>query len=370
MFKKAAKAPLEEQNIRELLATLPFDDLGCDLVTAGVVEAIVIEKNLLTLRLSFGYPFTTVADSYRERISAHLLPHIAGRDINIGMRFEALRHRNQKDMPSKRGVKNIIVVSSAKGGVGKSTTCANLALALHQEGARVGILDADITGPSQPAMLGVPEGQRPKVKEEKYFVPIPAHGIETMSMGYMMNNKQAVVWRGPMVAGALEQMMSQTLWGELDYLIIDLPPSTSDLQLSLSQKIPVAGALVVTTPQEIALLDAVRGIEMFGKVDVAVLGIAENMAMHICSHCGHADAIFGAGGGDKLAAEYETRLLASLPLDRSIREQADAGCPQVLAAPDSEAAQLYRQLARRLTAELSLQPVAKQAFPKVVTQEV
>lgn len=369
MFAKNTASSPEQQQVHARLAALPWDELGCDLVSAGVVDAIEVDAKQVTLRLTFGYPFASVAEVYRARLSDALLPHIEGRDLNIGMRADIKRHRNQKSMPSMRQIKNIIAVSSAKGGVGKSTTCANLALALKQEGARVGIMDADITGPSQPTMFGVPAGQRPKVKDEKYFVPIEAHGIETMSMGYMMDTKTAVVWRGPMIAGALEQMMSQTLWSELDYLLLDLPPSTSDLQLSLAQKVPVAGALVVTTPQEIALLDAVRGIEMFSKVDVAVLGIAENMAMHICSNCGHADAIFGAGGGERIAADYATRLLGSLPLARVIREQADAGVPQVAAQPDSAEAQLYRTLARRLAATLSLRPQAEVSFPKVVTEE-
>jgi ATP-binding protein involved in chromosome partitioning len=348
---------------------MSWDELGCDLLTAGAVDDILVEDGQVTLRLTFGYPFATVADEYKKRLSNALLPHIGGRDINIGMRFGIERHRNQKQMPAMRKIKNIIAISSAKGGVGKSTTCANLALALLQEGASVGVLDADITGPSQPTMLGVPEGQRPRVKDQKYFVPIEAHGLETMSMGYMMDNKTAVVWRGPMISGAMEQMISQTLWGDLDYLLLDLPPSTSDLQLSLAQKVPLAGALIVTTPQEIALLDAVRGIEMFGKVDVAVLGIVENMAMHVCSNCGHVDPIFGEGGGERLAAEYKTRLLGSLPLARRIREQTDVGKPTVVAEPDSEAAHLYRQVARRLTATLSLRPKAEVAFPKVVTQD-
>lgn len=363
----------EEKNalkdrINNKLATSQWDELGCDLISANVVDGIDIEEGQVTLRLTFGYPFETVADDYRQRLSEWLLPHLDGVDLNVGMRFQIEPHQNQNQMPAKRGVKNIIAISSAKGGVGKSTTCVNLALALAREGAKVGILDTDITGPSQPAMLGVPEGLRPKVKDEKYFVPIEAYGLETMSMGYMMNNKMAVVWRGPMISGAMEQMITQTLWGELDYLLLDLPPSTSDLQLSLAQKVPLAGALVVTTPQEIALLDAVRGIEMFGKVNVAVLGIVENMATHICSNCGHHDPIFGEGGGERLAAEYHTRLLGSLPLARHIREQTDGGKPTVIADPDSEAARLYLQVARRLAAELSLRPKAKVAFPAVVTE--
>lgn len=368
MLTDGASDSAEQQRVKALLGKLVFEDLGCDLVTAGVVDAVEFADDVVTVRLTFGYPFATVGEQYRQQIADALVPHLNGLDLNIGMRFDIKRHVNQKKMPSMRKIKNIIAVSSAKGGVGKSTVCANLALALKQEGARVGVMDADITGPSQPTMLGVKAGLRPKVKDEKYFVPIQAQGIETMSMGYMMDAKTAVVWRGPMISGALEQMMTQTLWPELDYLVIDLPPSTSDLQLSLAQKVPVAGAVVVTTPQEIALLDAVRGIEMFGKVDVAVLGIIENMAMHICSNCGHEDPVFGSGGGERVATEYDTQLLGSLPLSRKVREHADAGKPIVLAEPESREAIMYQQAARRLAATLSLRPTAKTAFPKVVTE--
>lgn len=357
-----------DKALRQRLAELTWDELECDLITAKVVDDLLVDSQSVALRLTFGYPFATVAERYKERLSTALVPLIGERELTIGMRSQIVPHANQQSMPAKRGIKNIIAVSSAKGGVGKSTTCVNLALALHREGARVGILDTDITGPSQPMMLGVPEGIRPKVREEKYFVPVPAHGIATMSMGYMMNNRQAVIWRGPMVSGGMEQMMNQTLWGELDYLILDLPPSTSDLQLSLVKKVPLAGAIIVTTPQEIALLDAVRGIEMFGKMDISVLGIVENMAMHICSNCGHAEAIFGDGGGEQLAEDYDTRLLGSLPLSRQVREQSDKGDPIVVADPDSDVAGLYHQLARRMAAQLSQRAEVEMAFPKVVTE--
>jgi len=245
-------------------------------------------------------------------------------------------------------VKQIIAVASGKGGVGKSTTAVNLALALAAEGNRVGIVDADIYGPSVPTMLGVPEGTRPDVVEEKYFVPVRAQGIVSMSIGYLVTEQTPMVWRGPMATGALMQLLTQTRWGELDYLVVDMPPGTGDIQLTLAQKAQVSGAVIVTTPQDIALLDARKAIEMFYKVRIPVLGIVENMALHRCSQCGHEEHIFGEGGGECVAQEYETEVLGSLPLDRSIREQVDGGTPSVVAEPDGPAAASYRSIARRV----------------------
>jgi len=261
-------------------------------------------------------------------------------------------------------VKYIIAVASGKGGVGKSTTAVNLALALQANGASVGLLDADIYGPSQQIMLGIEEGRRPEQKDGQYLLPIEAHGLKTMSMGYLVTEKTPMVWRGPMAGGALQQMLEQTLWGELDYLVIDMPPGTGDIQLTLSQKASVAGAVIVTTPQDIALLDARKGIEMFAKVGVPVLGIVENMAVHVCSQCGHSEHIFGAEGGQKIAAEYGVELLGSLPLDLGIREQADSGRPTVVAAPDSAIAATYRDIAARIAATLA--GSARQAAPEIV----
>jgi ATP-binding protein involved in chromosome partitioning len=249
-------------------------------------------------------------------------------------------------------VKHIIAVASGKGGVGKSTTAVNLALALRAGGAAVGLLDADIYGPSQQIMLGIPESRKPEQKDGKYLLPVEAHGLATMSMGYLVTERTPMVWRGPMAGGALQQMLEQTLWGELDYLVIDMPPGTGDIQLTLSQKARVAGAVIVTTPQDIALLDARKGIEMFAKVGIPVLGIVENMAVHVCSHCGQQDPIFGADGGRRIADEYGVELLGSLPLDPAIREQTDAGRPTVVSAPDSPAAETYRDIADRVRARL------------------
>ena len=249
-------------------------------------------------------------------------------------------------------IKHIVAIASGKGGVGKSTTAVNLALALQSQGARVGLLDADIYGPSQQLMLGVDAAVRPDQKDGKFLYPVMAHGLATMSMGYLVTDKTPMVWRGPMAGGALAQMLEQTLWGELDYLIIDMPPGTGDIQLTLSQKARVAGAVIVTTPQDIALLDAKKGVEMFRKVDVPVLGIIENMAVHICSQCGHQEHIFGEQGGDRMAREYGVPLLASLPLSLSIREQTDAGLPTVIANPEAPESLLYQQAATALAAAL------------------
>ena len=249
-------------------------------------------------------------------------------------------------------VKHIVLVSSGKGGVGKSTTAVNLALALDAEGAKVGLLDADIYGPSQGMMLGVAEGQRPNIKDGKHFEPIRAHGLKAMSMSFMTTDKTPMVWRGPMASGALQQILGQTLWGDLDYLIVDMPPGTGDIQLTLSQKAPVSGAVIVTTPQDIALLDAMKGIEMFAKVDIPVLGIVENMSVHECPSCGHISHLFGADGGRRVAEDLSVPLLGQLPLAMSIRGQADGGQPTVKVEPDSKISALYRDAARNMAAQL------------------
>lgn len=250
-------------------------------------------------------------------------------------------------------VKKIIAVASGKGGVGKSTTAVNLALALQQGGQRVGLLDADIYGPSIAMMLGVAENTRPQAVDEKYFQPIQAHGLATMSMAYLVTDKTPMAWRGPMAAGALQQLLQQTAWGELDVLVVDMPPGTGDIQLTLAQKAQVAGAIIVTTPQDIALLDARKGIEMFLKVNIPVLGVVENMAVHICSQCGHGEHIFGDGGGAKVAADYGTKLLGSLPLDLAIRQQGDRGIPAVSALKDHVIAQQYRDIGNLVMTELA-----------------
>ena len=269
-------------------------------------------------------------------------------------------HAVQGNLTPSPRVKNVIAVGSGKGGVGKSTTAVNLALALHADGAKVGLLDADVYGPSIPAMLGL--SGRPDSPDNKSIEPMRAFGVEAMSIGLLVDQDTPMIWRGPMATSALMQLFTDTLWGDLDYLLIDLPPGTGDIQLTLAQKIPVAGAVVVTTPQDIATLDARKALKMFEKVEVAVLGIVENMAVHTCSNCGHVEHLFGEGGGQRMAGQYGVPLLGSLPLDIAIREQGDAGQPVVVAAPDSSAAQAYRHAARALVAQLETRPRAKSSI--------
>jgi ATP-binding protein involved in chromosome partitioning len=284
-------------------------------------------------------------------------------DIQFAAPFQPMVN-SQQAIP---GVKNIIAVASGKGGVGKSTTAVNLALALKTEGARVGLLDADIYGPSQPQMLGVGQ-QRPQVvgdQGKQQMLPIVAHGIQSISMGYLVTEETPMMWRGPMVSGALQQLLQQTRWDDVDYLIIDMPPGTGDIQITLAQKVPVTGSVIVTTPQDIALLDAKKAIEMFRKVNVPILGVVENMATHICTQCGHEEHIFGEGGGERIARDYQTELLGSLPLHLLIRAGTDDGKPSVVADPDSSVSQSYRQIARKLAANLWLHSLDAQALPDI-----
>lgn len=282
--------------------------------------------------------------------------------------MKIVSHAVQRGLKPLPGVKNIIAVASGKGGVGKSTTAVNLALALAQEGATVGMLDADIYGPSQPQMLGI-AGQQPESSDGKSMEPLKAYGIQAMSIGFLIDTETPMVWRGPMVTQALEQMLNDTNWKDLDYLVVDMPPGTGDTQLTLAQKVPVTGAVVVTTPQDIALIDARKGLKMFEKVGVPILGIVENMSIHICSNCGHAEHIFGTGGGEAMCQDYDVEFLGSLPLELSIRELADSGKPTVVGAPDSKAADIYRSIARRVAVKVG--ETAKDMsskFPSIVVQ--
>jgi ATP-binding protein involved in chromosome partitioning len=294
------------------------------------------------ISVTLGYP----AQGLQYRIAQELAAFLGVDDIELDLGFSVASGRGFGQ------VKNVVLVSSGKGGVGKSTTAVNLALALDAEGAKVGLLDADIYGPSQGMMLGVAEGRRPDIKDGKFFEPIRAHGLKAMSMSFMITDKTPMVWRGPMASGALQQILGQTLWGDLDYLIVDMPPGTGDIQLTLSQKAPVAGAVIVTTPQDIALLDALKGVEMFSKVDIPVLGILENMSVHCCDNCGHISHLFGEDGGKRIAENLGVPLLGQLPLAMSIREQADGGNPTVKAEPDSGISQLYVDAARNMAARL------------------
>ncbi len=341
-------------NIENAVKTVKDPTTGLSLGELGVTLDIHLEAGDAEISLTLGYPAEGVAEELAGAVN-EAVSSIDGVDsvaVNIDWAIPARGGANTGgEIP---GVKNIIAVASGKGGVGKSTTAVNLALALAAEGARVGILDADIYGPSQPKMLGVGQ-RRPEVIEvevKQMMVPIEAHGIQSISMGYLVTEQTPMVWRGPMVSGALQQLLTQTHWDNVDYLIVDMPPGTGDIQLTLSQKVPVTGAVIVTTPQDIALLDAQKGIEMFRKVKVPVLGVIENMAVHICSNCGHEEHIFGAGGGDRIARDYDNRLLGSLPLDLSIRETTDGGTPTVADDPESEISQRYRTIARALGASL------------------
>jgi ATP-binding protein involved in chromosome partitioning len=276
-------------------------------------------------------------------------------------------HKVQKGVKHIENIKNIIAVASGKGGVGKSTTAVNLALALSAEGAKVGILDADIYGPSQPRMLGV--SGKPESKDGKSLEPMNSYHLQAMSIGFLVDEETPMIWRGPMVTQALQQLLNDTNWDDLDYLVVDLPPGTGDTQLTLAQQVPVSGAVIVTTPQDIALLDARKGFKMFEKVEVPVLGIVENMSIHICSECGHEEHIFGEGGGQRMSDQYNVDFLGALPLDIRIREETDSGKPTVVAEPDSRISQIYREIARRTAAKLSLKSKDYAArFPQIVIQ--
>ena len=309
----------------------PWQSLGARVLSSGSRVSVTL-----------GYPASGIRDTLSERLREFLDTERLDLEVHF-------------DPPSSRGfaqVKHVIAVASGKGGVGKSTTAVNLALALEREGAMVGLLDADIYGPSQGMMLGVASGRRPEIKDEKLLVPIKAHGLKTMSMSFLVEENTPMVWRGPMATGALQQMLMQTDWQELDYLIVDMPPGTGDIQLTLSQKVPVSGAVIVTTPQDIALLDARKGIEMFRKVDIPVLGVVENMSLYECPRCGELSHLFGAGGGERVAAEFGVPLLGELPLATDIREQADGGTPTVAADPDGVNGRRYRDAARFMAARL------------------
>lgn len=341
--------------------------LEMDLVKAGAVKDIKIEGDAVSVKVILGFP----AFGYIDKLANELKSKIEAVDgvssAEIEVRSEIVSHTVQGGMNPLEGIKNVIAVASGKGGVGKSTTAVNLALALQVEGAKVGILDADIYGPSIPRMLGI-EG-KPESADGKSLEPMGGHGVQAMSIGFMIDEETPMIWRGPMVTQALEQLLRDTQWKNLDYLVIDLPPGTGDVQLTLAQKVPVSGSVIVTTPQDIALLDARKGLKMFEKVEVPVLGIVENMSIHICSKCGNAEHIFGQGGGEKMCEQYNVDFLGSLPLDIDIRINADSGTPSVAKDPESQASQIYRDIARRTAAKLSLKAKDFSAkFPNIVIQ--
>lgn len=339
------------ETIQQALANVIDPNTGKDFIATRSVKNIQINGADVSLTVELGYPAKSQIESIRQSVTA-ALQGIAGiGKIEVDVISKIVSHTVQRGVKLMSNVKNIIAVASGKGGVGKSTTAANLALALAAEGATVGLLDADIYGPSQPMMMGI--SGKPITKDGTTMEPLENHGVQVSSVGFMIDPDEPMVWRGPMVTQALQQLLEQTNWRDLDYLIVDMPPGTGDIQLTLSQKVPVTGAVIVTTPQDIALLDARKGLKMFEKVSIPILGVIENMSTHICTNCGHAEPIFGAGGGEKMCAEYGVDFLGALPLTMAIREQSDTGKPTVIADPDGAVAHIYMEIARKVAVKVA-----------------
>jgi len=356
-----------ESQVLDALKELTDPNTRKDYVSSKSARNVKVDGDKVSVEILLGYPAKSQIEPIRKEVAAKLksIPGVSSANVSVSMKI--VSHAVQRGVKLVPGVRNIIAVASGKGGVGKSTTAVNLALALSSEGATVGVLDADIYGPSQPMMLGI--SGRPQSSDGKTLQPMEGHGLQAMSIGFLVDTESPMVWRGPMVTQALEQLVNQTKWRDVDYLIVDLPPGTGDIQLTLAQRVPVTGAVIVTTPQDIALIDARKGLKMFEKVGIPILGIVENMSTHICSHCGHEERIFGAGGGEKMGKDYGVELLGALPLDIAIREQADSGMPTVVADPDGRVSQIYKQIARRVAVKIAeKQQDHSAAFPKIVVQ--
>jgi len=356
-----------KDTIEEALSGIVDPHTGLDLVTGKSVNDCVVDNQNVSIDLVLGYPAKGWHPNLKQEVVdvVSKLENIQSVDVRI--KTQVVSHEVQKGVTPLKNVRNVIAVASGKGGVGKSTVSANLALALSAEGAKAGVLDADIYGPSQPRMLGV--GGRPESKDGKSLEPMNSYHVQVMSIGFLIEEDTPMIWRGPMVTQALEQLLQDTQWRDLDYLIIDLPPGTGDIQLTLAQKVPVSGAVIVTTPQDIALLDARKALKMFEKVEIPVLGIIENMSTHICSSCGHEEHIFGEGGGKRMSVEYSVEHLGDIPLDGRIRSDADGGRPTVVADPDGGLAQAYRTIARNASGILSVRKRDySEVFPSIVIQ--
>jgi len=344
---------LSEEYVKGLLARIEDPHAGTDLVSLGWLSGVGIHGSRVAVDLRAGYPIDGIREALVESIKAALEADALIESATVNLEWRVFPHKVQGELKPQDQIKNIITVASGKGGVGKSTTAVNLALALRADGARVGVLDADIYGPSMPRMLGV--SGHPQTDGNR-IIPQRAHGLQVMSIGFMIEEDTPMIWRGPMVTSALQQLLTETNWEGLDYLVVDLPPGTGDIQLTLAQKVPVSGSVIVTTPQDIALLDARKAVQMFHKVDMAVLGVIENMSTHICGNCGHEETIFGSGGGLSMSQEYDIPLLGTLPLALRIRQDLDEGMPTVVADPDSELTARYRECARNAAARLSRRP--------------
>lgn len=356
-----------EAAVHAALQTLQDPQTGKTLVAEKAIKNLRVEGDDVSVEVELGYPARSLHAELQKQVIAALRAVPGVRNVSVAVRSHVVSHAVQRGLKPLPEVKNIVAVASGKGGVGKSTTAANLALALAAEGARVGLLDADIYGPSQQMMMGV-SGQ-PQSRDGQTMEPLENYGVQIMSIGFLIEPDNPMIWRGPMATQALEQLLRQTAWHDLDYLIVDMPPGTGDIQLTLSQRVPLTGAVIVTTPQDIALLDARKGLKMFEKVGVPILGIVENMAMHVCSHCGHVEHIFGEGGGQRMSAEYGVDYLGGLPLDIRIREQADGGCPTVVADPDGAVAQVYKSIARAVAVKIAQQARDYSAkFPTISVQ--
>jgi ATP-binding protein involved in chromosome partitioning len=357
---------VSESSIQEALRKLVDPNTGKDYVATRSARNIKVSGSDVSLDIELGYPGRSQHEPIRRQV-AEALKGAGAANVAVKVSSKVVSHAVQRGVKLIPGIKNIIAVASGKGGVGKSTTAVNLALALAAEGSAVGMLDADIYGPSQPMMLGI--AGRPESKDGKHLEPMMGHGLQAISIGFLIDIDTPMVWRGPMVTQALEQLLKDTRWRELDYLVVDLPPGTGDIQLTLAQKVPVTGAVIVTTPQDIALIDARKGLKMFEKVGIPILGVVENMSFHVCPQCGHQSHIFGAGGAERMCRDYGTELLGQLPLDEAIRSQADSGKPTVVSDPDGPLAEIYRRIARRCAvkiAESQRDMTAK--FPNIVVQ--